>query len=1495
MNKLFKVALLASGSLLSATPALAAIDVNASFTPATRYPGEDSRLTIVLQNSSLDPTTSVNVDNVLPDDVFISAVPDLTNDCGGTITATNTATFGQVTLAGGIIPAGDGTNPGSCTIAVNVNSQKKGTYINTIPVGGLTGITNGTPEANATASQATLAVILQDLDISMTADMTYIQGYETTVRRITISNPNPVPLTNLSFYQDLWANGYNVRIRDDLPMGSTCGASLAVGPRPARSSAYGPTSDLTVTGGTLPANGSCEVFFTIEPSRDPLQVYSGSSLNNTLPAGAVTTDQGATNLNNAVGNLRTYTGAVLYKYFNNSSATSININDTDTATLRLTLRTYNTQAISGINVSDYLPAGMTVESVNSNTCGGTIVTSPNTELTLSGGTLNGAAANLNGAQTGSCDIFATVKVPAAGSYTNTIPTGAYDGSQQFTGDTATLTVNGAILAISKTFSRSGTIYAGDTVNLNFSITNFSSSTPITNLTIPDDLTTMGAGFRIGSLGLISNSCGGTGTVVPDATSFTLSGLAIGPGETCSASLQLITSSDMVAKSTTGTSTIRTNTIPVGDITYDTPTSTGQVFNLPVSGQARVYYPVLITKSFSPNEVGPLGISRMRVNINRYSSDRISMENISVLDNLPAGHEVAPLPNVFNGCGGTVSAVPGSGSVQLSGADIQMTPTGSSFKSCYFELDIRAPALTPGFTEETSSNIIPGDNPAGPRVYFSANDVRQAAPYNEVWNRRSASALLTRKAAAVTTSKEFIPATINGGGQSRVRITFSNTDSTAIDLSGVGLTDDFGSTDLRLYSNVNPTFTDQSGNPNSNGCYGGVFSGNAGDTQFTLSDARIDQFAICKLEFNVTAFRGGNHINIIRAGDLVSAEGVTNPADVSATLTVGYQIGVGKGFSPSVIEAGAQSTLTLDIYNTNVVPNDQTGASPAIIDTMPAGLQIVPGSAATSCAGGTASAGVDGSGNSFLRLDGGLFPASGVCQVTAQVTSSTTGTYLNQIPVGALQSNTGSQSPDPAEATLRVIQPPTIVKSFGPNVIAAGESSTITFTISNPNNAAALPAGMNGIGFSDVLSNMTISAPLSLGGTCSGYTTDAAIGATSFNVANISLNPGASCTFTLPVTSSVVGVHDNQTSGATSNQTVAAGAPSNVAQLRVLEPLTLTKSFAASAIEPDVPVRMTFTVTNPNPVSTTLSNPAFTDLFPTTPGTMRVAPVPNLSSTCSGATIRDFADTHTVAADDPGVLVRNGTVPASSSCEIGLDVVVSSGGAYTNTTSVLTSYAGESPAASANIFGISIVATDDAVNGINGVSGGSAVLNVLSGDAINSNPATTGNSTLAVAASSSVPAGLSFDISTGDVDVVPATPAGTYSFDYTICETANSLNCTTATVSVTVAASADLSVTKTNTPGVNGEADQASDSVVTGTSTTYTIVVTNNGPDAITGALVKDTVGSGLTCVAGDPVTISGDGVPSGSFTIGDLTGAGITLDALTDGQSTTISYSCEVN
>ena len=118
-----------------------------------------------------------------------------------------------------------------------------------------------------------------------------------------------------------------------------------------------------------------------------------------------------------------------------------------------------------------------------------------------------------------------------------------------------------------------------------------------------------------------------------------------------------------------------------------------------------------------------------------------------------------------------------------------------------------------------------------------------------------------------------------------------------------------------------------------------------------------------------------------------------------------------------------------------------------------------------------------------------------------------------------------------------------------------------------------------------------------------------------------------------------------------------------------------------------------------------------------------------------------------------------------------------------------------------VIASTIEAVNDAEFDINGADGAADVLNVLTGDTVNGVDATTDNVTITLATGETVPAGLTFDPATGNVSVLPGTPAGEYSFDYQICETLNPDNCTIATATVTVIA-AEIEAVDDTAPEVN---------------------------------------------------------------------------------------------
>jgi large repetitive protein len=184
--------------------------------------------------------------------------------------------------------------------------------------------------------------------------------------------------------------------------------------------------------------------------------------------------------------------------------------------------------------------------------------------------------------------------------------------------------------------------------------------------------------------------------------------------------------------------------------------------------------------------------------------------------------------------------------------------------------------------------------------------------------------------------------------------------------------------------------------------------------------------------------------------------------------------------------------------------------------------------------------------------------------------------------------------------------------------------------------------------------------------------------------------------------------------------------------------------------------------------------------------------------------------------------------------------------------------------SVSVAASAVVAAADMAGAINGASGAANALNVLTGDTVNGVNATTVNAILSIAAGSSLPSGLTFDPATGNVSVAAGTPAGTYSFDYRICEALNPANCQTATASVTTLAS-PLSVNGSSVIGING-ADGAPDAanILTGNSI-------NGQPATTSNAILSIAPGSSIPAGfsldnATGRVSIAA-GIPAGNYVL----------------------------
>jgi hypothetical protein len=198
---------------------------------------------------------------------------------------------------------------------------------------------------------------------------------------------------------------------------------------------------------------------------------------------------------------------------------------------------------------------------------------------------------------------------------------------------------------------------------------------------------------------------------------------------------------------------------------------------------------------------------------------------------------------------------------------------------------------------------------------------------------------------------------------------------------------------------------------------------------------------------------------------------TVPAIATLIVTAGNTgVTITKIFNPITIKAGGKSVVTITLTN----PNGTVAVLTApLIDNLPPGVVISGYSGSTTC-GGVVNA---EAGGVTVTLTGGSIPAHGSCIVRFYVTAAVSGTYVNTLPAGALQTTLWTNAAA-AVATLTVTGGGTtgvsLTKKFSPTSIKASGKSVVTITLTNPNSTAAslssplldkLPTGMLISGYS----------------------------------------------------------------------------------------------------------------------------------------------------------------------------------------------------------------------------------------------------------------------------------------------------------------------------------------------------------------------------------------------------------------------------------------------
>ena len=1170
--------------------------MNKQFSPDIIPAGGVSVLSVNIYNPNVFPLTlstvpAAWVDN-LPAGVVFANPANAVSTCGGTVSM-----IGQtLSLIGGLVPAQVGDNPGVCTVTVNVTSVTPGNHDNVIPANNLKSTDpSGTLSiTNTTPATHTLQVnAIQPPSLSKTfSPNTQWVGLNSVLSIRIRNNDLNYPLSGVSVTDNLPSG---ITVANNTVTFSNCGPSATItGPGGAPLAAG--QNAVTINQANVPANATCVVNLNVTSLTTGVYV-------NTIPALAITSNQGVTNQAAASAPIN-FQSIGMMKAF---SPTSIEAGGT--TTLTITLQNPSASDYTGVRFTDNLPAGLSIFSPPELAqCGGTVSYTA-TSLTLVGGTVPSGSPT----SPGTCTITATVTGSIPGSFTNTIPAGALEtvqGATNVTAVTSNLAVygQGKGVSASKNFSPSTIPVEGES-RLSINIT-APADQNLTNFSITDALP---AGVRVASPPAATknaNCLGGTFAPSAGDTIVTYSGGSIAAGRQCI--LYVYVTSD-----TAGT---YNNIISPANITNDQNQTTSSSFSrtLTVSG-------ISVSKSFFPGSVNIQGISTLSI-VLQNTNDR-QLENVSLTDNLPAGIVIADTPNISTTCVDGIITAPSLGtSISMTDAKIP-SQIGSVPGICTVNVDVK------GITVGNHLNRINIGQVSGVLQDLGIT----------ITNPARADATLSVNELLIQVVKTFNPLTVFGGAASTMTIRLTNPNNSAI--NGIAFTDDLPqSTDPENLGGMHIASPAQA----STGTCGGTIIAVPGQNSFSFSGGSISANSNCELSIKVTMDVSGNLTNTIPASGITSANGAYNPQSASATLTNLAGASLTKYFTTNPVESGGGNTsqVAVVIKNTGNVDLSRLG----FIDTLPAGLTIPTPPESVQC-GGT----VTYTEATFTLADG-VLPAGQECTILVDVVAAAAGSYQNCIAAGALQSEQDATNADPTCDTLIVeesLNPPQITKAFSPNPVRLGQSSALTFTITNPNNAP-----LSGVAFTDTFPSGMTRASIPNVSQCGG-SVSSTVDSVSLTAGTIAAN--SSCQVTISVNTDAGGDFEN-TSDSVSSTNGGTGNTAS-ATLRAIAPPLIEKSFTPNPITAGGVSVLTFTLTNPAENTLALAGVAFSDIFPT--GVLRASePLP---SQCDG----------TVSSTLNSVSLSGGTIAVGASCTVEIEVTAPNAGSYLNTSNAVTSSNGGS--------------------------------------------------------------------------------------------------------------------------------------------------------------------------------------------------------------------------
>jgi uncharacterized repeat protein (TIGR01451 family) len=549
--------------------------------------------------------------------------------------------------------------------------------------------------------------------------------------------------------------------------------------------------------------------------------------------------------------------------------------------------------------------------------------------------------------------------------------------------------------------------------------------------------------------------------------------------------------------------------------------------------------------------------------------------------------------------------------------------------------------------------------------------------------------------------------------------------------------------------------------------------------------------------------------------------------------------IGKAFTPSSVVVGGNATLQFTLTNPNSVA--LTGAS--FSDSLPSGMQVASAPSATNTCGGTWA---PVSGDTSLSFAAGTIPASGSCTIGVNVTVTTAGTHTNVSGfLATAEGGTNATASGSAVAALQALVPPSIAAAFAPASVQISANSVLTFTITNANAAVPLSA----VSFTDAypanLVNANPAVP-AVANTCGGALT-ASPGGASITLAGGAVAAAGSCTISVPVTSAIAGNYAITTSnvsdaaagtGNTASATLDVSAPSpGSSVLKQIATSATGPWFAFVAVAPNTPLYYRFTVENTGDVPL--------DPFGVSDPVLAAAGI-------------DPAGCAWQTSNSPSTLptlpVASATLDPTATCVVG--PVLAALGARSNTAIAQGTFNGSAFASAAS--------TADYIGAVPGFSLVKEVATSPLGPWSSAIGAPAGNdvfyrftlvNTGALDLSGIGVTDAMVDLSSctftdplvvGDATTCTVGPviatgsAGTVTVNTAIGHGTNGgsgVDTPSSSASFTISsANADLAIA--NTDGVG--------SVSAGGSTTYTVSVSNNGPDDVTDAAITDTAPAELT-------------------------------------------------